>query len=93
MLDGGRDENEEKENRKGNRRETWAPGLAGIVPVQWHSVSVPHNHQQLSIMPSCECQQDICCAFPPEYHPSLSVWHVCCLHNTIQQRPTVLAST
>lgn len=31
MLDGGRDENEDKENRKGNRRETWAPGLAGTV--------------------------------------------------------------
>lgn len=29
MLDGGREENEDKENRKGNRRETWAPGLAG----------------------------------------------------------------
>lgn len=33
MLDGGRDENEDKENRKGNRRETWAPGLAGSAPV------------------------------------------------------------
>lgn len=31
MLDGGRDDSEDKENRKGNRRETWAPGLAGTV--------------------------------------------------------------
>ena len=29
MLDGGRDENGDKENREENRRETWAPGLAG----------------------------------------------------------------
>ena len=29
MLDGSRDESDDKENRKGNRRETWAPGLAG----------------------------------------------------------------
>ena len=29
MLDGGRQEPEDKENRKENRRETWAPGLAG----------------------------------------------------------------
>lgn len=29
MLDGGREEPEDKENRKENRRETWAPGLAG----------------------------------------------------------------
>ena len=29
MLKGDRDESEDKENRKGNRRETWAPGLAG----------------------------------------------------------------
>lgn len=29
MLDGNNDESDDKENRKGNRRETWAPGLAG----------------------------------------------------------------
>ncbi|KAA6426660.1 MAG: CENPE type kinesin [Trebouxia sp. A1-2] len=29
MLEGNKDETDDKENRKGNRRETWAPGLAG----------------------------------------------------------------
>ncbi len=29
MLEGNKDESDDKENRKGNRRETWAPGLAG----------------------------------------------------------------
>lgn len=43
MLDGGRDENEDKENRKGNRRETWAPGLAGNSPVHPHPASVSNN--------------------------------------------------
>ena len=34
MLDGGREEPEDKENRKENRRETWAPGLAGDASSQ-----------------------------------------------------------
>ncbi len=29
MLEGNKDESDDKENRKDNRRETWAPGLAG----------------------------------------------------------------
>ena len=37
MLEGGRDESEDKENhRKENRRETWAPGLAGTVSRHVH---------------------------------------------------------
>ncbi len=45
MLEGGRDESEDKENRKGNRRETWAPGLAGAHSA--HLVCLlptPHTH-------------------------------------------------
>lgn len=33
MLKGGRDDTDQEAPSKGNRRETWAPGLAGEAPI------------------------------------------------------------
>ena len=45
MLEGGRDESEDKENhRKENRRETWAPGLAGTSSRHAHASNICAYH-------------------------------------------------
>lgn len=52
MLEGNKDESDDKENRKGNRRETWAPGLAGThVPPQ----SITMLHALLSVLYASCC--------------------------------------
>ena len=53
MLEGNKDESDDKENRKGNRRETWAPGLAGTHVL-------PHGRL-------CNCCSACCAPFSIHY--------------------------
>ncbi len=70
MLEGNKDESDDKENRKGNRRETWAPGLAGTHVL-------PHGRL-------CNCCSG-CCAPFLIHHAACIASHVmqvslCCMH-------------
>lgn len=63
MLDGGREESEDKENRKENRRETWAPGLAGMQVLPWHTQS--NKRQAVCVL--CLFTKS-CCGCAPAVH-------------------------